>query len=90
MKTLKIYISGTVQGISFRQFIKESADKIGVRGYVRNLDDGRVEIIAEGIDEKVNEFLQVCKTGYTHAHIKNTVFQEIKHQGFDGFRISKL
>ena len=46
-KSLRLYITGTVQGIFFRQFIKENADQNGVRGYIRNLEDGRVEIFLE-------------------------------------------
>ena len=90
MKTYKIYISGTVQGVSFRQFIKEEADKIGVRGYVRNLPDGRVEIFAEGRDEKVNNFLMICRTGYPHAKIKSVEHSEMRHQDFRDFRIVKI
>ena len=90
MKTYKIYISGTVQGVSFRQFIKEQADKIGVRGYVRNLEDGRVEIFAEGIDEKVNKFLEICKVGYPFAKIKNVEYVETKHHDFRDFRIVRI
>ncbi|MEN9626621.1 MAG: hypothetical protein RL557_949 [archaeon] len=90
MKTYKIYISGTVQGVSFRQFIKEQADIIGVRGYVRNLSDGRVEVFAEGIDDKVNKFLEVCRVGYPHSKIKNVEVQETKHQDFRDFRIVRI
>ena len=90
MKTLKIYISGTVQSSTFRQYMKEQADKIGVRGYIRNLSDGRVEIFAEGRDEKVKEFLGVCHVGYPHSKIKNVEHQEMKHQDFRDFRIIKI
>ena len=49
-KTKKILVKGLVQGVFFRQFIKEQADKLGICGYVRNLDDGRVEAVVEGDD----------------------------------------
>ena len=50
MKTLRISITGTVQGVFFRTYIKEKADELKVRGFARNLEDGRVEVIAEGKD----------------------------------------
>ena len=90
MKTLKIKIIGTVQGMLFRKFIKETADAIRVRGYVRNLDDGNVEIVVEGIDEKVHEFVNKCKNGPKHSDIREVEVEEIKHQGFEGFKIFRL
>ena len=61
MKTLKITITGTVQGVFFRTFIKEKADELGLKGFVRNLDDGRVEVVVEGRDENANKMIEVCK-----------------------------
>ena len=90
MKTLKIKIVGTVQGVFFRKFVKDNADEVGVKGYVRNLDGGSVEIVIEGRDEKVNEMLVKCKKGPNHSEIKEVEVEEIKHQGFDGFKISSL
>ena len=90
MKTLKIKINGIVQGVFFRKFVKESAEEIGIRGYVRNLNDGNVELIIEGKDEKVNEMLNRCKKGPKHSEIKDIEIEEIKHQGFDGFKVSSL
>lgn len=90
MKTLKIKISGSVQGVSFRNFLKESAENLNLRGFVRNLEDGRVETVAEGRDENVNEFLSKCKSGPPHSDIKDVDIEEIKHQGFIGFKISML
>lgn len=90
MKTFKINVSGTVQGVMFRNFIKESADKLNIKGFVRNLDNGDVEVIIEGKDENVNDMLEVCKKGSPHSQVKEVKFEEIKHQGFDDFKISRL
>jgi len=90
MKTIKIKISGTVQGVFFRKFIRDKADKLGLRGFVRNLDNGDVEIVAEGRDEKVNEMLGVCKKGPAHSDVKQVESREIKHQGFERFKILRL
>lgn len=90
MKTLRIYLSGTVQGVMFRKHIEEQANKIGVRGFVRNMEDGRVEVVIEGTDEKVREMLEVCKAGTQHAQVRNIEVNEIKYQGFEGFKVSRL
>ncbi|MBS3080205.1 acylphosphatase [Candidatus Pacearchaeota archaeon] len=90
MKTLKIFIIGNVQGVFFRKFIEDNAKKLNVRGYVRNLQDGKVEVIAEGRDENVKKLLELCKQGSRQSEVKDVKFEEIKYQGFDDFRISYL
>ncbi len=90
MKTLRIYISGTVQGVLFRKFIQENANRIGVRGYVRNLDDGRVEVVMEGTDDKITEMLGVCKKGNPHSQIREIEIKELTNQGFQGFNIMRI
>jgi len=47
-KACRFIVKGTVQGIFFRQFVKTHADELKLRGFVRNLEDGTVEIVAEG------------------------------------------
>jgi acylphosphatase len=79
-----------VQGVFFRKFVKENADELGVRGFVRNLNDGDVELVIEGKDEKVNEMLNRCKKGPKHSEITDIEIEEIKYQGFEGFRVSSL
>jgi acylphosphatase len=90
MKTLKIHMAGTVQGVMFRKYLEEQANKIGVRGFVRNMDDGRVEVVAEGIDERVLAMLDICKKGTVHAVVRNVEVSEIKNQGFEGFRALRI
>ena len=53
MKVAHIFISGFVQGVGFRQFIKINADKLKLKGWVRNLSDGRVEAMLQGSKEKI-------------------------------------
>lgn len=90
MKTLRIYISGTVQGILFRKFIEGEANRIGVRGYVRNLEDGRVETVIEGTEDKIAEMIEICKTGNPHSQIRSLEIIPITHQGFIGFKILRI
>jgi len=90
MKTIRIYITGIVQGVLFRKFLEEKANEFKLRGFVRNLEDGRVEVVVEGRDEKVNEMLEACRKGPSHSEIKNIESQQLRHQGFEDFKIIKL
>jgi len=84
---MKIIVFGIVQGVFFRKFIEEEARKLRLNGFVRNLEDGSVEIIVEGQDEPINEMVNITKSGSRHSKIEHIEYKEIKHQGFDNFKI---
>jgi len=56
-KSLNVFIEGRVQGVGFRWFAEKVASRLGLKGYVRNLPDGRVEAFAEGDERALQEFL---------------------------------
>ena len=89
-KSIRIFLTGSIQGIFFRQFIKDNADKSNVRGYIRSLEDGRVEIFFEGDKEKVNSMVEICRTGHKHANIRSVEEKEEPFQDFKEFRILKF
>ncbi|MDO8509404.1 MAG: acylphosphatase [Nanoarchaeota archaeon] len=89
-KSIRLHLTGTVQGIFFRQFIKDSADKLNVKGYVRNLEDGRIEIFLEGDKEKVDSMILVCKAGPKHATIRNIEEKPEPFQEFKEFKILRF
>lgn len=89
-KSVRLYISGTVQGVFFRQFVKDNADKLGVKGFVRNLEDRRIEIFLEGDTEKVDGMIAICKRGPTHSNLRKVEEKEDKFQDFKDFRIVYL
>ncbi|MBI4456785.1 MAG: acylphosphatase [Acidobacteria bacterium] len=64
-------LSGNVQGVGFRYFAHRVARELGVHGWVRNLPDGRVEIEAQGEEEKLNHFLLKIKSGPPLAVIRD-------------------
>jgi acylphosphatase len=68
-KRMHIYISGIVQGVFFRANTQEIAKSLGLIGWVRNLPDGRVEIIAEGIKERLENLISWCQKGPPGARV---------------------
>ena len=86
-KSIRLYITGTVQGVFFRAFIKENAEKLNVKGFTRNLEDGRIEVFIEGDSEAVNKMNELCKKGPKHSQIRNV---EIKPERFQDFKVFKV
>lgn len=86
-KSVRIYINGTVQGVFFREFIKENAERHNVKGFVRNLEDGRVEVFLEGDVDSVNKMIELCKKGPKHSQIRNIEIKEEKFQDFKVFKV---
>jgi acylphosphatase len=64
-------ISGLVQGVCFRIYANEEACKLGLTGWVRNLQTGDVEVVAEGDDDAVAALLSWCREGPSHANVTN-------------------
>lgn len=62
-------INGEVQGVGYRYFAQRSAARHQVRGYVRNLDDGRVEVLAEGSEKAVSGFRHDLAAGPTYSQV---------------------
>ena len=69
MKEIYAKITGKVQQVGFRQYTKKQADKLGVLGWVRNLDDGSVESVAQGGEEKLEKFAKHLKRGPYFAEV---------------------
>lgn len=66
-----IFISGMVQGVFFRANTKEKALELGLKGFVRNLTDGSVEVVAEGEKEKIEELIKWCWKGPKFSKVEN-------------------
>jgi acylphosphatase len=70
-----VLIYGIVQGVFFRSRTKNMAEKIGVAGWIRNLQDGRVEAIFEGNKEAVEDLINFCKKGPPNAEVMKVEVQ---------------
>ena len=81
MKRARILISGNVQGVSFRYHTQQKARSLGLVGYVRNLTDGRVEVVAEGDDRPLGDLLAFCKDGPSSASVSDVQVDHEKPTG---------
>lgn len=88
LKHLNIKIYGRVQMVLFRDSAKRKAEKLGLKGFVKNEPDGAVYIEAEGNEEKLKEFLEWCKKGPILAKVEkvDSDFSD-KLENFDDFEI---
>lgn len=83
----EIRVYGIVQGVGFRNFARKKAYEYGVKGYVRNLIDGSVEIVAEGDRQALEKFLIEISRGPIFAQVDRIEKKEIQFRGFKGFEI---
>ena len=86
-KSVRLYITGTVQGVFFRAFIKENAERHNIRGFVRNLEDGRVEVFLEGNADDVDKMIELCKNGPKHTKIEKVEEKPERFQDFREFKV---
>jgi len=90
-KAARFIVQGTVQGIFFRQFVKEHADKLKLTGFVRNLTGGDVEILAEGEADQIERLARIVKKGPEHSQIRHVQIEERKWSDeFKDFKILRF
>lgn len=88
-KSIHILVSGRVQGVYFRASAKQRALQLGLRGMVRNLRDGRVEIIAQGPNTALETFVEWCRLGPEHARVDELQSEDWPESDeFESFSIS--
>ena len=80
-------VRGRVQGVGFRWFAQHAAESLGVTGYVRNLDDGRVEVYAVGSPDRVSELAGMLYKGPRWSDVRGVEEQEAAVQQYGSFRI---
>lgn len=84
-----VFVSGRVQGVSFRATTREAARDHGVDGWVRNLADGRVEAVFEGAEDAVEAMIAFCHEGSARAVVEDVAVEYADPEGIDGFRIRR-
>lgn len=73
--TAVIYISGFVQNVGFRQFVKKEAVKLVLTGYVKNLPEGKVEVLAQGLKEQIEKLIKHSEKGPFLSEVKNVAVE---------------
>lgn len=82
-----VHVSGKVQGVFYRANTRNTARKLGVDGWVRNLPDGRVEAVFEGPESDVEEMIDWCHTGSPAADVEAVDVEFEEPTGLDGFEV---
>ncbi|HKU83583.1 MAG TPA: acylphosphatase [Candidatus Nitrosocosmicus sp.] len=85
-----IFVSGKVQGVYFRQNTSLKAQELGIVGWVRNLSDGRVESVMEGLEVDIDKMISWCKSGPKDALVTDVkIMNEEYKKEFSTFDIVK-
>ena len=82
-----VFVSGRVQGVYYRASTRERAREAGVDGWVRNLDDGRVEAVFEGPEGAIDTMIEWCETGSRAAEVEAVDVTIESPEGVEGFEV---
>jgi len=83
-----LLISGIVQGVAFRYYTQDIAQSLGIKGWVKNCWDGKVELVIEGEDDKVKELIDWCSRGPRSAIVEKIDIRWEEYKGeFNSFSI---
>lgn len=80
-------VSGRVQGVGFRNFVQREAVRLGVKGYAKNLADGRVEVLAMGSAAALDELAGLLAKGPRWAEVRGVAEMESALLDYEGFHI---
>jgi acylphosphatase len=84
-----VHVSGRVQGVYYRATTRDTARDRDVDGWVRNLDDGRVEAVFEGDPDAVEAMIEWCHAGSPAASVDDVSVEREEPQGIEGFEIRR-
>jgi acylphosphatase len=85
----RVFVSGRVQGVYYRANTRDAARARDVDGWVRNLNDGRVEAVFEGCEAAVDEMIEWCHTGSPAASVRGVEVSYEEPQAESGFSIRR-
>jgi acylphosphatase len=89
MQTVHLVIKGKVQGVFFRASTKDKANELGIKGWVKNMPDGNVEVLAAGNKDQLENFIEWCRRGPTQAVVSDVVVSDAEESFLNEFRIIK-
>lgn len=82
-----VFVSGEVQGVNFRGATQSQAEQLGLNGWVRNNQDGRVEAVFEGEPDTVQQMIQWCESGPSSADVEDVSVENEQPEGLSGFEV---
>ena len=80
MKKARILISGFVQGVGFRQFIRKEAEDLDITGWVRNTPNNKVEALLQGEEDNVEQLIAICRNGPFLAEVKDIEIEWVENE----------
>ncbi len=87
-KRIHVFYSGYVQGVGFRYTVRRIASGLDLQGWVRNLPDGKVEVVCEGEKERLKDFLDKVRGEFSGSHLRDAQISWGEAEGeFDSFEI---
>lgn len=89
MKAIEIYVSGVVQGVGFRYYTSKIAKELGIKGFVKNLPDGRVYIYAVGDENALEKFISYVRQGPPLAVVRDVEIRSSALKEFERFEVRR-
>lgn len=87
LKTVSITVTGKVQAVWYRKYTVDKATELNITGFVKNLPNDSVYIVATGTAEQVQQLAEWCWTGSPGSKVLSVTVEEVGLQEFDGFRV---
>ena len=85
MRTVRLVITGRVQGVGYRMWAERAAVQLGIRGWVRNRIDGSVELLATGNGDAITALIEACRQGPRAAVVADVAVSDAEDDGSAGF-----
>lgn len=82
-----VFVSGHVQGVSFRDATRSQAEQLGLSGWVRNTQDGQVEAVFEGDPDTVQQMVEWCKSGPSSADVEDLSVDNEQPENLSSFEV---
>ena len=89
METVHLVIKGKVQGVYYRASARDIAIELGIKGWIKNVPGGQVEVMASGNKEELEKFIGWCRRGPKHAEVSDVAVTRLKEQNFSDFSIKR-
>ena len=87
MNCIHLIVSGKVQGVFFRDNTRRKAAELGLKGYARNLEDGTVEVVAQGQENKISELVEFMRKSPGFSKVEDIKMKHKEPENFAGFEI---